>query len=153
MASTLQLAAEVLPHFQENVLRGWPRTYGFYAHAIGRNQATEAMVIGKAMHAIGAACILTRVPVAPIHFVERADGEWRGVFESAWSESTHVLPAWNTLAVSARVHKYSEQDFSKIAKAIQIIPKHFPSDWQSPQQLWNYLIYAKAEGDITWLQR
>src|SRR5205823_5201263 len=116
MSTALQIAADVLPHFKENVLSGRAQTYGHYARAIGRNAARESPVIGKAMHVIGAACVMARVPAAPIHYVERADGEWRGIFESAASESIHVLPAWDTLAVSAGIHKYSEKDFATIAK-------------------------------------
>jgi hypothetical protein len=150
----LQLATEVLPHFRANVLRGWVRTYGHYATAIGRSEAKEAIVVGKAMHLIGAACVMARVPVAPVHFVERADGEWRGIFESAASEHQHVLPAWDTLAVSSRVYSYTDQDFEKLGKVLnELIPKHFPPTWQSPKKVWLYLIHTKIEGQTTWLTR
>ena len=154
MTTALQLAAEVLPHFTANVLGQQVHTYGFYAHAIGRDAAKESMVIGKAMHVVGAACIIARVPVAPIHYVKRADGEWRGIFERAVGESIHVLPAWDTLAISARLYKYTEADFKSIAKLLhEGIPQCFPPSWQSPSQIWKYLIYTVAEGNATWLRR
>ena len=154
MSTSLELAREVLPHFRANVLRGWVRTYGGYAAAIGRSPAKEAVVIGKAMHLIGAACVMARVPVAPIHFVERADGDWRGIFESAASESIHVLPEWDTLAVSSRIYRYTEADFAKIAKAIeQVIPKHFPAEFQSPRDVWHVLIHNKLKDGSTILER
>lgn len=150
MSTALELACEVLPHFRANVLRGWVRTYGHYAAAIGRSPAKEAVVIGKAMHLIGAACVLAQVPVAPIHFVERADGEWRDIFESARSESIHVLPEWDTLAISSRVHHYSEGEFDKIARSLEVaVPKHIPPKLQSPQNVWRVLIYNKLEDETT----
>ena len=97
---------------------------------------------------------MARVPVAPIHYVERADGEWRGIFERAASESFHVFPAWSTLAVSAHIHTYTEEDFRLIGKVLnELVPKYFSPEWQSPRKLWVHLIYTKAEGETTWLRR
>ena len=97
---------------------------------------------------------MAKIPVAPIHYVERADGEWRGIFEKAAGESVHVLPAWNILAVSSRVHRYTEGDFALIEKLLnELIPKHFPQQWQTPAKIWSYLIDAKPEGEATWIQR
>ena len=81
MATARELAIQVLPYFAGYVLAGHVHPYGVYAKAIGRDPAKESMVIGKAMHAIGAVCVLAAIPVAPLYFIKRADGEWRGVFE------------------------------------------------------------------------
>ena len=154
MTSALTIAAEVLPHFRANVMRNWPRTYGHYAAAIGRSAAKEGVVIGKAMHVIGAACIMAKVPVAPSHYVERADGEWQGIFESAASKAIHVRPHWTTLAVSSRIHRYSDADFNLVSRLLNdLIPKHFSPEWQTPANIWIYLIHAIAENEQTWLQR
>lgn len=154
MASSLELAQAVMPQFRASVLRGEVRTYGSYARAIGRNEAKESMVVGMAMHAIGAACILTLVPVAPIHYVARADQGWRGIFESAYAEKTKVLPAWNVLAVSARVHSYNEAEFDQVELAIrEVIPEFFPKQFQSPRELWRVIAYSKIEGEKTFLDR
>jgi len=154
MSTALELATAVLPNFKKNVLGGRRRTYGYYARFIGRDPAKESMVIGKAMHVIGAACIMARVPVAPIYFVERADGEWRGIFENAASESLHVRPFWTTLFVSSRIYKYTEDDFARVERLLnELIPRYFPAKWQTPHRIWTYLIYTKTQCGTTWLQR
>ncbi len=149
-----EIALSVLPHFAANVIARRIRTYGHYASAIGRDPATEGVVIGHAMHAIGAACILCRVPLAPLHFVERADGNWRGVFESNPTESIHVLPHYDVLYVAAREYGYSETDFQKVEKALrEVIPKHFPSDFSSPHDLWLFSIHKKLNDGSTFFER
>ncbi|MDH4449631.1 MAG: hypothetical protein QE265_03445 [Rhodoferax sp.] len=154
MTSALSIAAEVLPHFRANVMSNWTYTYGHYAAAIGRSAAKEGVVIGKAMHVIGAACVMAKVPVAPIHYVERADGEWQGIFERAASESIHVRPHWPTLAVSSRVHRYTDEDFNLVSRLLnELIPRYFKPEWQTPANIWIYLIHTVAENDQTWLQR
>ena len=154
MTSAIQLALDVLPHFRTAVLKRHVYTYGHYASAIGRDSATESMVVGKAMHAIGAACVLGAVPLAPLHFVERADGEWRGVFEADASESIHVLPEYNLLYVTARDHHYSERDFERIHRALAVaFPKHLKPDQLSPHDLWHIVIHAKLKDGSTILQQ
>src|SRR6266581_811840 len=108
MPSAREIALEVLPHFRESVLAGRVLSYGVYAKAIGRDVATESIVIGHAMHAIGGMCAFAAIPVAPLHFVQRADGEWRGIFESDASERTEVLPHYDLLQLAARIHTYNE---------------------------------------------
>src|SRR3989442_1056141 len=114
MPSAREIALEVLPHFKENVLAGRVLSYGVYAKAIGRDVATESMVVGQAMHAIGGMCAFAAIPVAPLHFVQRADEGWRGIFESDSSERIHVLPHYDLLYLAARVHTYTEDDFRKL---------------------------------------
>ena len=125
MPSAREIALEVFPHFKENVLAGRVLSYGVYAKAIGRDVATESMVVGQAMHAIGGMCAFAAIPVAPLHFVQRADGEWRGIFESDSSERTHVLPHYDVLYSAARIHTYTEDDFRKLEKGLRdVLPKY-----------------------------
>ena len=154
MASARELALEVLPHFRDNVLLGHVLSYGFYAKAIGRDVATESMVIGQAMHAIGGTCAFAGIPVAPLHFVKRADGEWRGIFESDASESIHVLPHYDLLCLAARIHRYTEDDFRKIEKGLrEIFPQHLKPDQLSPHDIWHVAIHGKLEDSTTPFQR
>ena len=154
MTSAIQLALDVLPHFRTAVLKRHVYTYGHYASAIGRDSATESMVVGKAMHAIGAACVLGAVPLAPLHFVERADGEWRGVFESDASERIHVLPEYNLLYMTARDHHYSERDFERIHRSLAVaFPKHLNPNQLSPHDLWHVVINAKRQDGSTIFQQ
>jgi hypothetical protein len=150
MSTAREIAIEVLPHFAKSVLSGHVFSYGVYAKAIGRNQAKESMVIGKAMHAIGGVCVLVGIPVAPLHFVERADGEWRGVFESAFAERTHVLPHYDLLCVTARIHKYTEKDFERVERALrETLPKYLRPDQLSPHDIWHLAIYSKRKDSTT----
>ena len=136
MSSARELALEVLPHFRANVLARSVRTYGFYAKVIGRDAAKESMVIGKAMHAIGGTCAFIGIPVAPLYYVKRADGEWRGIFQSDSIERTHVLPHYDLLTVSARIYDYTEDDFRKIEKALrELFPKYLKPNQLSPHDL------------------
>jgi hypothetical protein len=154
MSTAREIAIDVLPHFAKNVLSGHVFSYGVYAKAIGRNQAKESMVIGKAMHAIGGVCVLVGIPVAPLHFVERADGEWRGVFESEFAERTHVLPHYDLLCVTARIHRYTEKDFERVEHALrETLPKYLRPDQLSPHDIWHLAIYSKRKDSTTPWQR
>ena len=153
MASARELAIEVLPHFAKNVLAGHVHSYGVYAKAIGRDPAKESMVIGKAMHAIGAVCVLAAIPVAPLFFIKRADGEWRGVFESDVHERTYVLPHYDLLYITAREFKYSESDFARVEKGLkEVLPKYLRPDQLSPHDIWRWSIYAKLPDSTTPLE-
>ncbi len=106
------------------------------------------------MHAIGAVCVLTTIPIAPLYFIRRADGEWRGVFASDASETVHVLPHYDLLYVTARVFKYSENDFARVEKGLkEILPKHFRSDQLSPHDIWHWAIYTKLKDGSTPFER
>ena len=155
MADSLSIAQSVLPHLLEHVARGpqWIRSYGFYAERIGMKAEQGGLAIGMAMHTIGAACVLAKVPVIPIHYVERADGEWRGIFESEYAEKCYVLSHWNLLATSSRVHVYTEANLGSVAKALNtVIPAHLQS-LSTPKQLWRFLIYNESSHGVTWLHR
>jgi len=144
MPSAREIAIQVLPFFAEEVLAGNVLPYGFYAKAIGRSAAKEAMVIGQAMHAMGAACVLTQIPVAPLHFAKRADDGWRGVFEADSAERLHVLPHYDLLYVTAREFAYSHQDFRRVARVLrEVFPKYLKPDQLSPHDLWHVVIYWK----------
>jgi hypothetical protein len=108
MSIAQELALQIFPHFAESVLAGRRQTYGYYASLVGRDSAKHGLAIGQAMHFIGAVCVIRQVPVAPLHFAERADREVRGVFESDSLEATHVLPHYDVLKISAREHSYSK---------------------------------------------
>jgi len=105
------MTAEVLPHFVEAVLAGHQRTYGYYAQKIGRDPATESIAIGPVMHLIGAICVFRRIPIAPLYYVTRADGEPRNIFAADPLESRYVLPHFDTLYIAAREYKYGSVEF------------------------------------------
>src|SRR2546427_11958805 len=66
MATAHEIALQLLPWFAENVVaRNPPLSYGYYAGKIGRDPAKEAIIVGHAMHAIGAVCVIRQLPVAP----------------------------------------------------------------------------------------
>ena len=141
MASARDIAIDLLPHFEESVLGGHVRTYGYFAGKIGLDPAKKSMVIGPPMHAIGGTCAIAAIPVAPLHFVRRADGAWRGVFEEDASESIHVLPHYNVLYIAAREHKYTEQEFKRLGRGLkEVIPKHW-----APHFIWHIAIYRKPK--------
>jgi len=154
MPSAREIALEVLPHFKENVLAGHVLTYGAYAKSIGRDVATESMVVGQAMHAIGGMCAFAAIPVAPLYFVQRADKEWRGIFESDPSERTHVLPHYDLLCVAARIHVYSPDDFRRIDKGLRdVLPKYLKPNQLSPHDIWHVAIYNKLKDGSTPFER
>ena len=147
------LATILMPLFQENVLRRTPRTYGYYAAHAGLDVAKESILIGKAMHAIGAACVMTRTPIAPLRYVERADGEWQGIFEKTSLERTAVKPHWTVLSVTSRDHVYTVDELNEVNRALtQVVPKFIPESW-SPERLWKYLIEEKLETGQSWFER
>jgi hypothetical protein len=117
-------------------------TYSYYAKAIGRSPAKDAMAIGKAMHVIGGMCVYARVPIAPLFFVQRADGGWRGVFEEDALESTRVLPHYDLLYVAAREHAYVEEEFTRISRGLAEV---VPDDW-SPHFVWHFAVVNKPKG-------
>lgn len=143
MSDALELAAKVVEIFGQNILARRIQTYGAYAKAIGLNPAKEAPLVGIAMHCIGAICVATRIPIAPLHFVKRADGEWRGIFESDYLERTHVLPHYDILYVTARVYTYQPHEVEQIARIFheQGRIKGEPSQ----HDLWHHVIQARPK--------
>lgn len=150
MATAREIAIKVLPHFAQSVLAGHVHSYGHFAALIGRQAATESMVIGQAMHAIGGVCALCAIPIAPLFFIERADGEWRGVFESDPAERLNVLPHYDLLYVTAREYKYSGRDFQRIQKGlVEVLPKYLGPNQLSPHDIWNVAIRSKLKDGTT----
>jgi hypothetical protein len=92
--------------------------------------------------------------VAPLFYVERADKEWRGIFESEYAEKAYVKPHWDVLLVSSRVHKYTPKDFAVLKRAVQeVLPNVFTKAGQSPTRLWRYIISRGSPSGGTWLVR
>ena len=157
MATGHELALQLLPVFAENVVaRHSPKSYGFYAKAIGRDPAKEAISIGPAMHAIGAVCVIQQLPVAPLCWVTREQGEPRQVFASDALESHHILNLgrFDTMFVVAREYKYTMAEFEKLQKAMEkVLTGKAPPDW-TPHVLWRMAIVKKPKGeDQTFLER
>lgn len=145
MAKALELAVGVLPHFAKEVRAKRVCDYSFYAREIGRS-SREAIAMGSAMHLIGGACVLCGVPVAPLHYVQRADGAWRGVFEADSLEKEIVLPHIGVLTEAARVYAYTERDFERVARALaEAIPKYLSSqNFDSPHHVWHFALAARV---------
>jgi hypothetical protein len=142
MTTAREIALEVLPHFAKNVLAGYVFSYGHYAAVTGRSAAKESMALGKAMHAIGAACVFAKIPVAPLYFVKRADNQDPQVFVSDPLENQCVIGYYDTLFVAAREYRYNEQDFRRIEVSLrETIP-----NWWSPHQMWHVAVAAKPKG-------
>ena len=145
--SARETALAILPHLAEAVLGRRVKTYGHYASRIGLDPAKNALQIGHAMHTIGAACVFRCVPVAPLHFVQRADAGWRGVFESDPLEARDVLPHYTTLYIAAREHLYSKDDFESIENSLHKMAEigSLDSYSLSPHHLWHLTIVKKPK--------
>lgn len=143
-----ETAFEILPHFAKNVLAKRVRTYGHYAQCIGLTPSKDGLKVGHAMHVIGAACVFRCVPIAPLHYVKGADGEWRKVFKSDPLEARDVLPHYDALLTSARAYEYNEQDFQNISESIDaMVNTGSIKDYDlSPHHLWHWAIVNKPEG-------
>jgi len=108
MATAHEIALQLLPWFAENVVaRNPPLSYGYYAGKIGRDPAKEAIIVGHAMHAIGAVCVIRQLPVAPLHYVKRMDGEARQVFASNKLEADYVLRHVGKMRIVAREYRFT----------------------------------------------
>jgi hypothetical protein len=114
MSISVEMALKVLPYFTNAVLKRQVYSYGYFATCIGRNSSTDSVALGPVFHAIGAACVVNQVPVAPLYFVEREDGEERNIFESDGMECLNVLPHYDLLYVSAREYIYQPVEFERI---------------------------------------
>jgi hypothetical protein len=129
MSSAREIAADILPHFATAVVARKQHTYAHYTRLIGRNPGNESMITGPAMHLIGALCVISQVPVAPLYWVKRSDGEEQQVFASDPFEAEHVLPHRNTMYVVSREHSYSQSDFEGISRRLQkVIQDKLPRD-------------------------
>lgn len=150
MADAREIALSLLPIFQSNVLARRRLTYGFYARAIGLDPATDAPAIGPPMHAIGAACVLANIPVAPLYYVKRADRESARVFESNDIERRHVQPHRGILYVAAREYSFTADEFHRVERGLRDV---IPRVW-SPHRIWETVIFGKPrDKKQTYLER
>lgn len=148
MSRAVQLAVAVMPCFAKNVLQRRPWTYGCYASHLGRNPAKEAITLGGAFHAIGGACVLHLLPVAPLHYVQRQDGRARGIFEADALEARDVLPYYDEMYVAAREYPFSAEELERVGRTLSKIP----SDW-SPHRIWHCAIVScPRNSDRTYFQ-
>jgi hypothetical protein len=75
------------------------------------------------------------------------------VFETDVAEQIHVLPHYNLLHVTARIYKYTEKDFARVARVFrETLPKLRPAQ-VSPHDIWHVAIYSKFKDSTTPLQR
>jgi len=131
-------------------LAGRVRSYGYYAKKIGLDPARESIVLGPAFHAIGGVCVLAGIPVAPLYYVKREDGAWRGVFQSDPLEALRVLPYYKILFVAAREGRYEEEGFQRVFKGLTEI---LPQSW-SPHFIWHYaIVNSFDESGQTYFER
>lgn len=157
MASAHEIAADVLRSFGPNVVaRLAPRTYGQYAGAVGRSGAEYGLAVGKAMHAIGALCVIRQVPVAPLYWVRRADDGYRGIFESDLLERQHIIESKDidTMYVVAREYHYSTEEFAGIETALRKSLAAGNVAMWSPHDIWR-LAFLKCpkNSSLTYYQR
>jgi hypothetical protein len=155
MATGQELALKLLPLFAENVVARQERTYGYYAKAIGRDPAKDAISLGPAMHAIGAVCVIQQLPVAPLHWVASANGNRRQVFANDPLESQEILDQgrFDIMYVVAREYRYSMIEFENLHQTLKKLIEKAPPDW-TPHFLWHLSIVKKPKGEaITYLER
>lgn len=157
MPSAHEIAADVLRTFGPNVVaRRSPLTYGQYASAIGRNPAEYGLAVGKAMHAIGALCVVRQLPVAPLFWVRNSNDEPRGIFESDPLEHRYIVESKDidTMYVVAREYSYSTEEFSGLEDALRkSLSAGHVSGW-SPHELW-HLTFSKRPkaSSVTYYER
>ena len=150
MASARELALELLPHLKKKITAKEVRTYAFYAHAIGRDPAKESVVVGPAMHAIGAACVFAGVPVAPLWYVERQDKQIPLVFCEDALENARIAEHLPLLRQSARIHDYTSDEFDRIEHGLRNI---ISSEW-SPHRMWHVaIVWEVPDVGMTYFER
>lgn len=157
MASAHEIAADLLRSFGANVVaRRPPMTYGQYAALIGRSPAEYGLAVGKAMHAIGALCVIRQVPVAPLYWVQRADGEHRGIFERDPLERQHIIESRDidVMYVVSREYSYTDEEFAGIESALRkSLASGRVANW-SPHEIWHLTFHkCPKESSITYYQR
>ena len=157
MPSAHEIALDVLRSFGPNVVsRRAPMTYGQYASAIGRDPAEYGLAIGKAMHAIGALCVIRQVPVAPLFWVRRADNGHRGIFEKDPLERQRIVETKDidTMYVVSREYQYTTKDFTGLEAALRkSLASGNVAKW-SPHEIW-HLTFVKTPKDssLTFYER
>lgn len=155
MATATEIAVQLVGVLAEEVLAGRQRTYGFYAKAIGRSFAKEAIVVGPALHAIGAVCIIRQMPIPSLYYVTVADGEPKQVFSGSVLEAACVLPHFKKMYVVSREYQYKAEEFTTLCKKVtEIFAKHEGPGSFSPHELWKLVIVKKPKGNSqTYLER
>lgn len=157
MPSAHEIALELLHAFGANVVaRRRPSTYGQYASSIGRAPEKYGLAIGKAMHGIGALCVVRQLPVAPLYWVQRADKERRAVFESDPLESQYIIESGDidVMYVVAREYLYSEDEFLGLENALRKSLENGRLSAWSPHALWHLTFVKKPKGsELTYYQR
>ena len=140
MSTAKEIAVSVMPHFIDAVLTRRPRTYGYFARKIGRDPGKEAIIIGPAMHLIGAFCVFRQIPVAPLYYVTRDDGEEQDVFRNDSLEARHVLPHKNMMYVVAREYIYAKDELVTLAERLEkLMIDHAPKEW-TPHVMWHLAV-------------
>ena len=157
MASAHEIAANILRAFSENiVLRRSPWSYGQYAQAIGKNSSEYGLAIGKAMHAIGALCVVRQIPVAPLYWVRRADNGYRGIFENDQLERQYIIESGDidVMYVVSREYIYQPDELDKLSKALdKSLSKGHVQNW-SPHDLWHLTFQNRPkDSDFTFYER
>jgi hypothetical protein len=131
-------------------------TYGQYASAIGRDPAKYGLAVGKAMHAIGALCIIRQLPVAPLFWVRRADDGYRGIFESDARERQYILESEDidTMYVVSREYHYTGEEFTALEVALRkSLASGNVSKW-SPHQIWHStFVKCPKDNPLTYYER
>lgn len=143
-----EIAAKVLPIFGKNVVAKKAWTYGQYAHAIGREPAEYGQAIGKAMHAIGALCVIKELPVAPLHWVKRAGGGYRKIFESDPIERKYIIESNDikVMYIVSREYRYTMRDFELLENTFNESLESGLLYKISLHELWHLTFKEKVEG-------
>ena len=148
MPSAYEIAGDLLRVFGENVLtRRPPRTYGQYATALGKSPRSYGLAVGQAMHAIGAVCVVQKVPVAPLFWVKRADNQDRAIFESDPTEFLYVVASgdYDTMYVVAREYIYKQEEFDRMESTLKkMLAKGSLNSW-SPHAVWHETFRKKPK--------
>lgn len=157
MSTAYEIAGDLLRIFGENVVaRRAPMTYGQYATALRKPAKKYGLAVGQAMHAIGAVCVVQRVPVAPLFWVRRADDGDRAIFESDPTERLHVISSGNydTMYVVAREYAYRAEEFARLEKTLQrMLAKGSLNNW-SPHSVWQETFRVKPkDSNETYFER
>lgn len=148
MASAYEIAADVLKVFSENlVARRAPKSYGQYASAINKRPAEYGLAVGKAMHAIGALCVVRQIPVAPLFWVRRDDNGYRGIFESDQLERQYIIESgdFDLMYVVAREYTYQAEELDGLGRALaRSLASGNILNW-SPHKLWHLTFQTKVK--------
>jgi hypothetical protein len=157
MPSAHEIALDVLRSFGPNVVsRRHPLTYGQYAAAIGRDPTEYGLAIGKAMHAIGALCVIQQIPVAPLHWVRPADGKPLKIFESDPKERSYIVESGDIeiMRVVAREYHYRESEFKRLETALKNSLERGHLTKMPPNELWHLTFIEKPKGlNVTYYER